>query len=198
MSNTPYKQKWPTGQTAPNNIAKNGLPTYPTLPSPQISRSKHLPMAVSRPNHVPTRPNHPPAAVSLPNRPSTTVSRPSHLSSLSYSRYSKTHSNTSSKLPKIHKNGQSNTGVTAHLSIPEVSLSSDCVSLQNKINCSFLRDSLSPWDTLGQCNVENGGELFSLREFLEQCSPTLEEDLCNNKSLWFTIKRTCERIKVFP
>ena len=184
MSNTAHAMKWPTRQTASNSIATNGLPTSSTLNCPQISRLKHLPIPVSRPNHAPTavtRPNHLSAAVSLPNHPSTAVSQPNHLSRRSYSRYSKTHSSTSSKLPKIHEKGEWNTGVRAHNST-EISLSSEYVSLPEKINCSDIRDSVSPWDTLGQCYMENGVQLFSIREFLEQCSPSLEEDLCENNS----------------
>ena len=182
MSNTAFTMKRTTGQAAPNSNAKIGLPTSLTLICPQISRPKHRPIPVSRPNHAPTavtRSNHLSAAASLPNHPSTAVSQPSHLSRHSYSRYSKTHSSTSSKLPKIHEKGESNTGVPAHKST-EICLSSEYVSFPDKIYCSDIRDSVSPWDTLGQCNMENGVQLFSIREFLEQCSPSLEEDLCEN------------------
>ena len=76
---------------------------------------------------------------------------------------------------------KSNTAVRRHKST-KISLSSEYVSLPDKFICSDMRDFVSPWDTLGQCNVENGVKLFSIKEFLEQCSPSLEEDLYDNSN----------------
>ena len=175
--NTPYTMTWPKGQTVPNNFAKNGLPTSFTIILPQISRSKHLPLAVLLPNHPPAavsqpnhaqtavsrpshapaevpqtnyaptavfRPDHAPQAVSRPNQAPAAVSRPTHAPAmvsgpnhlptavselnhfpgLSYSRYSKSSSNTSSKLPQINENAKSNTNGTPSQGSKNVSLSS--------------------------------------------------------------------------
>ena len=89
-------------------------------------RPDHAPQAVSRPSQAPaamSRPTHAPAVVAGPNHLPTAVSELNHFPGLSYSRYPKSRSNTSSKLPQINENAKSNTTGTPSQGSKNVSLS---------------------------------------------------------------------------
>ena len=165
MSHALNKKKLLRGWTVQNNLAKNVLRISSVLHYPQGSHSKYLPMVVSRLNHAheaESRSNH------LPD-----VTRP-------YARYSKTQPSSSLQLPKIHKSSEPNTDVPAHMSTKI----HEEVLLSDTINCPGRRGSVSPWYTPGQRNTENEAQLFSLEEFLEQCSLSTEEHLYENSSNW--------------
>ena len=181
MSNTPYKHIFPRGQPLSNHLARKDIRTSSTVLNPHSPRPKHVQVKA-------TRVSHPQASITRPNHSLAAVSRTNLLSDVSnrsYPRYSRTHSSTSLKLPKIPEKSESKTVVPAHRS-SKVSLASECSFLPDNINSHDRRDVVSPWDTLGKSHNKNGTELFSIREFLEQCSPNTEEISRENSSHWDT------------
>ena len=177
MANNHYSRKLSTGQTQECNIPKDLRPAL-TLPRLHTSRPNQLPMAVPQVNHLSM-------TAFGSNILGTATSRPSHLPriNLPYSRYPNTSLSASIKSHNIRVNNESSIGAPRNRS--KLSMNSGYVPLSDSFNkSSYKPRSVSPWDTLGKRNVENGAQSFSAREFLEACSPCAEEDTSENSSHW--------------
>ena len=175
MANNHYNRKLSTRQTSECNTPKDLKPAW-TLPRLHTSRPNQLPTAAPQANYLSMAP-------SVSNIPGTAASRPSHLPriNLPYSRYPSTSSNASIKSHNIRVNNE--LSIDAPRNRSKLSMNSGDVPLSDSFNkSSYKPRSVSPWDTLGKRNVENGAQLFSAREFLEAFSPCAEEDMSENSS----------------